>query len=176
MKNPVIAVLSWIAVAGCAATPGAQSPNSSAEQAAVLAAVDQFFLALYEGDGSAMAAMSTEDGMVYVADYRKDPMTIGGSLHTEFFKRVRRGEQRVKETYWSPTVLVRGPIAVVWAPYELRLGDKTSHCGIDTFQFIKQNGEWTLANTVFTAEPDACPELRPKDGTIVRPTWPPATP
>jgi|APFre7841882724_1041349.scaffolds.fasta_scaffold63712_2 hypothetical protein len=37
----------------------------------------------------------------------------------------------LRERYWSPTVLVRGPIAVVWAPYEFWEDGMTSHCDVE---------------------------------------------
>ena len=75
-----------------------------------------------------------------------------------------------RERYWDPTVLVRGSIAVVWAPYEFWRDGKTTHCGIDVFDLVKQDGTWRVANIMFTVEPEACPELRPKDSSQVRPS------
>jgi hypothetical protein len=59
--------------------------------------------------------------------------------------------------------------AVVWAPYEFWRNGKTSHCGIDTFDMVKIDGQWRVANSMWTVEPDACPELRPADPSAIRP-------
>jgi hypothetical protein len=75
----------------------------------------------------------------------------------------------LRERYWSPTVLVRGPIAVVWAPYEFWQDGKTSHCGVDVFDLVKIDGEWRVSNSMWTVEPDACNELRPADASKLRP-------
>ena len=48
------------------------------------------------------------------------------------------------EMYWSPTVLVRGPFAQVWAPYVLRDNGAVVHCGIDAFQLVKDAGAWKI--------------------------------
>jgi hypothetical protein len=74
-----------------------------------------------------------------------------------------------RERYWDPVVHVRGGIAVVWTPYEFWVGDKTSHCGIDVFDMIKEKGVWRIANAMWTVEPDACPSLRPSDPSKLRP-------
>ena len=82
----------------------------------------------------------------------------------------RTGGPPLRERYWSPTVLVRGLIAVVWAPTSSGLDGKTSHCGVDVFDFVKIAGEWKVSGTRrATAEPDACDELRPADRAAVRP-------
>jgi hypothetical protein len=75
-----------------------------------------------------------------------------------------------RERYWDPTVLVRGSIAVVWAPYEFWRDGKTTHCGVDVFDLVKQDDVWRVANIMFTVEPDACPGLRPKDSSQIRPS------
>lgn len=66
-------------------------------------------------------------------------------------------------------MLVRGSIAVVRAPYEFRGDGKTSHCGIDSFDFVKIDGRWFVADAMWTVEPDSSPDLRPKSRAELRP-------
>jgi len=81
-----------------------------------------------------------------------------------------RDDGRVRrERYGSPTVLIRGGIAVVWAPYEYRIDGRTSHCGVDVVDFVKIDGRWIVSNATWTVEPEACDDLRPEAGTPVRP-------
>ena len=74
-----------------------------------------------------------------------------------------------RERYWDPIVHVRGSIAVVWTPYEFWTDGKTSHCGIDVFEMMKDQGAWKIANMMWTVEPDACAALRPADPARIRP-------
>jgi hypothetical protein len=74
-----------------------------------------------------------------------------------------------KERYWDPVVHVRGGIAVVWTPYEFWADGKSSHCGIDVFDLMKDKGVWKISNAMWTVEPDACAALRPKDPSALRP-------
>jgi hypothetical protein len=48
-------------------------------------------------------------------------------------------------------------MAVFWAPYSFDIDGKRSHCGVDVFDFIRVKGEWKLANSMWTVEPDGCP-------------------
>jgi hypothetical protein len=66
----------------------------------------------------------------------------------------------VKEWIWSPVIIRRGALATVTAPYEVSKDGKTLHCGIDVFTLVKEAGAWKIASISWTAEPDACPELR----------------
>ena len=142
----------------------------SGEEAAVLEAMDRFMTAISETDLEAQAAMKTRDGMTY--QWRP---AEGGGMHitaypNSYWHAPARDDGRVlRERYWSPTVMIRGGIAVVWAPYEFWIDGETSHCGVDVVDFVKVDGEWLVANAMWTVEPEACAELRPSDLSTLRP-------
>ena len=62
----------------------------------------------------------------------------------------------------EPTVLIRGPIAVVWGEYEFWSDGEFSHCGVDTVNLAKIEGKWKIAHFMWTAEPDGCPDGYPR--------------
>ncbi|WP_375580288.1 hypothetical protein ABWH96_04415 [Marivirga tractuosa] len=41
-------------------------------------------------------------------------------------------------------ILSDGAVATAWMDYTFYLGDKLSHCGINSFQFIKINEKWKI--------------------------------
>jgi hypothetical protein len=55
-------------------------------------------------------------------------------------------------------LLIHNGIAVFWAPYSFDIDGRRSHCGVDQFDFVKVEGEWKLANSMWTVEPDGCPK------------------
>jgi hypothetical protein len=159
-----------LAVALCAAavaTASSQSAAPNPEEAAILAVVDRFMLAVAEKDPAPMAALRLEGGFNVV----ERPAPTGGTLVTRRVftpaSSTRTAEHR--ERYWDPIVHVRGSIAVVWTPYEFWIDGKTSHCGIDVFDLMKDQGVWKIANMMWTVEPEACAALRPKDPSRIRP-------
>ena len=60
------------------------------------------------------------------------------------------------ERAWNPTILIRRDIATFWAPYDFHVNGSFSHCGIDSFQLIKQQGQWFLTNLSWTVERENC--------------------
>lgn len=154
-----------LSLACCRETAG-QTTAPAPESEAVLAVVDAFMHAISTNDFAAMAKLRVEGGSIVV----ERPAQGGGTLVT---RRVftpdtsKPGDYR--ERYWDPVVHVRGKIAVVWTPYEFWQGGKTSHCGIDVFELVKEESGWRIANMMWTVEPDACPALRPSDPGRVRP-------
>jgi hypothetical protein len=150
----------------------AQSPSTtSPDYDAVLALVDKFMHAVSTNDSAGLKALALEGTLTTVAG----PAPDGGTRITR--RPFDSGSPRPagvlperRERYWDPTVLLRGSMAVVWTPYEFWRDGKTTHCGIDVFDLVKQDGAWRIAHIMYTVEPDACPALRPKDPSRVRPT------
>jgi hypothetical protein len=64
------------------------------------------------------------------------------------------------ERMWEPTVLVSGPIAAVWAPYDFYRDGEFSHCGIDAFHLVRTPEGWRIAAIMYTVvRPQArCPD------------------
>jgi len=136
----------------------------------VLAAMDRYMTAISENDLQAMAGMQTPEGMTYRARATGDgDMDVVAHPNSYWIDPSRDDGRTYRERYWSPTVLIRGGIAVVWAPYEFWIDGETSHCGVDVFDFIKTDGVWRVSNSMWTVEPNACAELRPEEAPIVRP-------
>lgn len=160
-------VLPVLLATGVFAGPAGHQPS---EESAVLEAMDRFMHAVTSGDPTEMAAIRTPDALTHRASRDE-----GGAWElrvrpsSSFASAAGADKRPVRERYWSPTVQIRGPIAVVWAPYEFWIDGKTSHCGIDVMSFVKVDGVWKLANSMWTVEPNACAELRPKDAAEIRP-------
>ena len=69
----------------------------------------------------------------------------------------RTGPSTFTERGFDATVRVQDRVAQVWMPYDLYIGDKWSHCGVDTFTLMKSEGRWRVAALIYTIEqPPAC--------------------
>lgn len=161
-----------LTLAACAAPPAPRPPpvgHQPAGEAAVLAAMDAYMQAITSGDREAMAALQTPEGMTWRANLAADGGEPVGRPFAWWRDPARANDRPVRERYWSPTVLVRGPIAVVWAPYEFWIDGATSHCGIDLFSFVQVDGRWLVSGTMWTVEPEACGTLRPSGVEELRP-------
>jgi hypothetical protein len=153
--------------AAAAQTSAAHQP---AEVDSVLAVVDRFLGGISSSDLKAIESVSMMDGMTY----QMRPADNGGWRITSrpllYWAAPSRADGRAyRERYWQPTVLVRMGIATVWAPYEFWIDGKTSHCGVDVFNLVKAEGGWRVATALWTVEPNACAELRPRDPSTLRP-------
>lgn len=140
-----------------AATQG--PPAADPEDKAVLAAAQAFFDGMEAASPEAMRAVVLPDarfmGVRKLADGSFKVSRV--AFEDSFGKHMDPG---VKEWMWSPVIIRRGGLATVTAPYEVSKDGKTLHCGIDVFTLAKADGAWKIASISWTAEPDACEELR----------------
>jgi hypothetical protein len=161
-----------LAITGCTTTetPPAAAGHQPAEEAAILAAMDAYMHEISANDLAAMDARQTAEGMTYRINARDDGgWDVVASPNSYWVAPERADERTYRERYWSPTVLIRGGMALVWAPYEFEIDGLTTHCGVDAFSFVQIDGVWKVSNSMWTVEPDACAELRPRDPTAIRP-------
>ena len=171
--KPIFALLLLSLLSACAIHRGHEPPGSvddAAEKVAVLAAMDRYMTAISAKDYATMIAMNMPNSMTWSArpgkDGKVEPVPRPNNFWTD---PANQNSNAHRERYWSPTVLMRGPLAVVWAPYEFWVNGKTSHCGVDVFDFVKVEGKWRVANAMWTVEAAACESLRPNDGAQIRP-------
>ena len=53
-------------------------------------------------------------------------------------------------------IKVDGPMANAWTPYEFWYNGNFSHCGVNSFQLIKENKDWKIIYLVDTRRRDGC--------------------
>ena len=156
--------LLWWLLALCVCSPVLASEQADpgtahSEQDAILAVVDEFFVALHMNDLEAAEAMLSEHASITIIVEGGAP-NVSNPPVSEFFDRFRGippGE--FVEQYWDPVVLRRGRLAVFWAPYFVDIGGERSHCGIDVLSLAQHETGWKFESLVFSVEPHACDEL-----------------
>jgi len=176
MKHIIVAVALCVAGAGCATAPqpaAAQTPagHQAGEEAAILETFDRFLVAINTQDLDARAALQTPDGMSYISVTAPDgTKRIVSRPNTYWVDPAHRmNVQSINDRYWSPTILIRGDLAQVFAPYDLWVDGARVQCGADFAQMVKSEGRWLIANIMFTIERENCDSLLPADQNIIRP-------
>ena len=145
---------------GCALPAAA----ADAEETAIVAQIERFFGAMRAQDAATIKTVLLDDTTFSAQRSGPEGFKLSRIPGKDFADRVS-GQKGLDERMWDPTVMRRGPIAMVWAPYEFRLDGKTTHCGIDVFDMVKVEGTWRIARLMWTQEPDACAELKAKRKT-----------
>jgi hypothetical protein len=69
-----------------------------------------------------------------------------GKPHTEVY------DERIEYN----TIKIDGELAIVWTPYKFYIGEKFSHCGVNSFQLVKIAGEWKIQYIIDTRRRQNC--------------------
>ncbi len=54
------------------------------------------------------------------------------------------------------TIKIDGDLASVWTPYKFYVGETFSHCGVNSFQLVRWNGEWKIQYVIDTRRKEGC--------------------
>lgn len=65
-------------------------------------------------------------------------------------------DQKFEEKLLSYHIQIDGSMAHVWTPYEFWFNGVFSHCGVNSFQLIKENDQWKIFYLVDTRRRDGC--------------------
>ena len=122
----------------------------------VIATVNEFFRAMTARDSAAARRVMTSDGIFYAVRARGDSTVINRSTNESFAQTIATTRDTFLERMWEPTVMVHGPIAVVWTPYDFHRSGQFSHCGIDAFSLVRSGASWKIATITYTVEPTGC--------------------
>jgi hypothetical protein len=89
----------------------------------------------------------TKEGKTKIIDEPIDSFLYAiGQPHNEVY------DERIS----FDVIKIDGELAIVWAPYKFYLGEKFSHCGVDSFQLAKINGEWKIIYLADTRRRQGC--------------------
>jgi hypothetical protein len=136
-----------------AGSPVAQGPDEKA----VLATIDALFASFEGGDSAAMLRQVYPDGRVTASGRRGDGASNLRPQSWGMFAERITPQRAFQERIANPTVQVDDDIALVWAPFVVRVGGKVSNCGIDHFDLVRENGVWKVMNLTFSSRTTGCP-------------------
>ena len=141
----VAALLLSVNVSATDAIEAAESP---------LAAVDALFEAMAVHDTHAARQLIVPGAQFVVvrADGSSAMRDDAGFIESL----AQRPEIELRERMWSHQVLVDGPMAQVWGPYDFHIDGTFSHCGVNSIGLVRGADGWRIAAVSYTMRKDGC--------------------
>ena len=152
MKKAIVALLVIIGITG---------ESVADDKADILAIADRLFDAVTAQDGEAWRPLLLNEGVnisirVFADEQREQIMRM--RTNAQLIEGVSPSDRTYVERWTSePTVLIRGPIAVVWGPFDFTIDGQFSHCGVNAIDLVKTGEGWKVANLMWTHETEKCP-------------------
>lgn len=128
------------------------------EEKAVKATILKMFDAMRAGDSTLLGQTFHKEMMLksVVAD-KEGNIQLRESKASDFLKAVGTPHDKVwDERISSWEIRVDGALATAWTDYSFYAGEQFSHCGVNAFQLIKQDGVWRIFHVADTRRKDNC--------------------
>ena len=125
--------------------------------------VETFFKGFHARDSVIMKSVFHEDPVVHTIGRTKEGET---RLMREELEKILKGivsipmETNFKEVLHDYVIKIDGNMANAWTPYSFYLNDRFSHCGVNSFQLLKQKGEWKIIYLIDTRRREGCDEKK----------------
>ncbi len=134
---------------------GAQPAEDS-----VKAVIDKMFLAMKNAD-AAMLKSTFADSMVLqtISTGKEGKIKVWNEAPEDFAAFLAREQPgNLDERITFDVVKTDGPLAIAWTPYRFYYKGKFSHCGVNSFQLVRQDGEWKIQYLIDTRRKSGCGE------------------
>lgn len=119
----------------------------------------EFFDAFHKQDTTALKSMVTDNIILQSVSKNKEGKTV--LRQDEFDKFLKSIASIPKDNTFEEKLLdfsiqVDGNMANAWTPYEFWFNGNFSHCGVNSFQLIKEEDTWKIIYLVDTRRRKGC--------------------
>jgi len=134
--------------------------QSNAQNAtdSVKATINQLLESMIEANGSKLKNCFTDSAFLQTVTQDKDGRDIVKNDNVAAFVKTINSIKKgvIDEQIVFGVVKVDGPLAIVWAPYKFFSNGVYSHCGVNSFQLVRLNGQWKIQYLIDTRRKGNC--------------------
>lgn len=136
-----------------------QSENTEiSDQLEIEQIIDEFFIALSSSDTSSLKAMCIDNVVLGTTFTARDgnPMYLEDDFN-EFLKSVGTPhEETWEERIFGLEIKLKDNLAHAWMNYSFYVADNFSHCGVNSFQFVRTIDGWKIQSIIDTRSKTNC--------------------
>lgn len=121
--------------------------------------IEKFFEGFHQKD-SLLIQETVSDGVILQTISRLN--SGGNEVRTEAFSTFLRSitgipdSVKFREVLFDYKIRIDGPMANAWTPYEFWINEQFSHCGVNSFQLAKLDGQWKIIYLIDTRRTEDC--------------------
>lgn len=150
-------LLAGLLLAAPAAFAQSGPAAAAAETEAVKATITRFFDGLRRGDSAVVRSTLAPTAVLHTISTRGGAVQVQSESPRQLLQAVGTPHPDVWDERISfERVLVDGPLASAWTPYQFYAGTRFSHCGYNSFQLVKLSQGWRITYIIDTRRKDGC--------------------
>ena len=131
----------------------------SSEEESVKSTIIEFFNAFHKQDTTKLKAMVKGDVKLQSISVNREGKTLlQESDYNQFVKSIASipKDKKFEEKLLDFSIQVDGKMANAWTPYEFWFDGNFSHCGVNSFQLLKEDDDWKIIYLVDTRRREGC--------------------
>lgn len=161
MLRPRLArLVTALAVLGATVAPASARAQSADAKAEVMVVIKRMFDGMRASDSALVhGTFHPQLRMVTVGKGREGTLRVSVEESPEGFLKAIGTPRPAKldERIWGERVEIDGALASVWVDYNLYVGDKFMHCGIDHFLLVRgDDAAWKIISLADTRRTEGC--------------------
>ncbi|MGZ5287042.1 MAG: nuclear transport factor 2 family protein [Flavisolibacter sp.] len=131
---------------------------AQSDEAAIKAVINRMFEGMRQSDTAMLRSAFSDKAILQTIAKNKEGVTrILTDQVDSFIISISRPHKDIyDERIVFESIKIDNDLAIAWTPYQFYVGDKFSHCGVNSFQLVKLNGEWKIQYLIDTRRRQDC--------------------
>ncbi|HEY6975616.1 MAG TPA: nuclear transport factor 2 family protein [Chitinophagaceae bacterium] len=131
--------------------------NAQSSEDSVKSVISKMFTAMKDGDSASLMKCFADAAILQTVTEKDGKVSVVTEQLTEFAGFVsaqKKGDADERITF--DLVRTDGSLAIAWTPYQFYYKGQFSHCGADSYQLVRINGNWKIQYLIDTRRKDNC--------------------
>lgn len=145
-----------LAMLCCTITISAFAQNN--EEEAIKKTINQLFDGMRKADSNLVKQAFSDDAILQTIAKTKDGKALIKSADlNSFIASIAKPHPEIYDERIAFTkLLIDDNLASVWTDYKFYIGDRFSHCGVNSFQLVKTENGWKIVYLIDTRRKENC--------------------
>ena len=129
------------------------------DEEGVKSTINSFFDAMRNSNSTELQATLSKTAVLQTINKNGEGISEDIQAFAQSLSKAQKGDLDEKIEFKS--IQIDQSLASVWTPYQFFYKGKFSHCGVNSFQLVKENGEWKIQYIIDTRRKENCGEVKP---------------
>ncbi len=132
--------------------------NAQSAEDSVKAVINQLFDGMRNVDTEKLKDIFADSAILQTIKRKADgSFYVQNDAVNKFIESISKSKKdSLDERISFESVKIDGPLASVWTPYKFYYAGKFSHCGVNSFQLVRINGNWKIQYLIDTRRQGNC--------------------